>query len=74
MSMFGGYSAALGAPATSSPIASNRETTSTVHANSTQFLGGGSASNILYTCVAAILIAAALLVAGRFVLKNVRIA
>lgn len=74
MSMFGGYSAALSAPATSSPVANNRPTTSTAYANSTAFLGGGSASNVLYIAVVAIILAVALLVVGRFVLKNVRIA
>lgn len=70
---FSGYNPALGTMGTASPIANNRATTATAHANSTGALGGTTAG-ILTLAVIAILVAAALLVTGRFTLSNIRIA
>ena len=72
MSMFGGYSAALPSQGMGSPIAGNRATTSTKHANSTAFLGTGS-SNIVTECAVAIIFAAGILVTARFVLKDIKL-
>jgi hypothetical protein len=73
MSMLGGYSAALPAPTTATPIAGNRPTTSTAQANSTALLGNGGSSSILKWCIIYILVAIVILLWGRWLLRNARI-
>lgn len=74
MSMLGGgYSAALSSAQTATPIASNRDTTSTAHMNSTANLGGGGDSSILTWCVVSVIAAIVILLWGHFLLRNARI-
>lgn len=70
--LFAGYNPALGSTTSASNVGANRETASTVNANSTAQLGG-SVNHIVLKAGTAIVIALVLLVLGRFLLANVRI-
>lgn len=72
MSMFMGYSPALGSTTSASNVGANRSTPSTANANNTAQLGG-SVNHIVLKASTAIILALALLVVGRFLLANVRI-
>lgn len=74
MSMFAPYSPALPSPASAAPIAGNRPTMQTVNQNVTAGLGNGGSGTIVTTAVVAILLAIGVIVAGRFLLNDVRVA